>query len=438
VIEERERLQAAILGSIQEGVATIDREWRITSFSRRAEALTGHRAEDAIGRFCHEVLPSALCQQGCPALHCLETGDAEAEHETEILTAAGRPLSIVEKAIPLLDEQGEALGSVLVIEDRSAFGEGAADGAESSSFCGIVGRSEAMRRVFHVIEQVARTDVSVLLTGESGTGKEMAARAIHRRSARRAGPLEAINCAALPETLLESELFGHVRGAFTGAERDRSGRIAEAEKGSLFLDEVGEMPLPIQAKLLRFLQEREYQRLGESKTRSADVRIICATNRDLRAEVAAGRFREDLYYRIRVIPIELPPLRDRRGDIPLLAQTLLVDIAAKRDRPDLVWTPAALRALTDHAWPGNVRELVNAIEYAVALAPGRKLGPEDLPPEVQDSPRLPRPVAGPDLDDEKTRVLETLRQHGGNRSRAARALGIDRVTLYRKLKKWGA
>jgi len=245
-----------------------------------------------------------------------------------------------------------------------------------------------------------------------------------------------MNCAALPETLLESEMFGHVRGAFTGAERDRTGRIEEAAGGSLFLDELGEMSLSLQAKLLRFLQEREYQRVGESRTRTADVRVVAATNRHLVDEVAAGRFREDLYYRIKVIPIELPPLRDRADDIPLLAAHLLADLAPRRNRPGLTLTPATLQQLVAYAWPGNVRELINALEYAITLAPGRRIRVNDLPPELAGAQgRYKSSGAEPELEQE--RIEEALRVHQGNRTRTARYLGMDRVTLYRKMKKYG-
>ncbi|MFH2010290.1 MAG: sigma 54-interacting transcriptional regulator [bacterium] len=435
-IEVRERLQAAVLGSIAEGVITIDPDFRITSFSRRAEVITGRKAAEVIGMRCHDVLTSPLCDKDCPAQHCLDSGDEEAERSTDIVTAAGRRLPISEVTVPLRDEGGNAIGSVIVIEDRSAH-SAALDAVDAdATFCGMVGRSEAMRRVYRVIEQAAPTDVTVLLTGESGTGKELAARAIHQRSSRRNGPFLAINCAALPETLLESEIFGHVRGAFTGAERDRAGRIEEAARGSFFLDELGEMPLSLQAKLLRFLQEREYQRVGESRTRTADVRVVAATNRNLAEEVAAGRFREDLYYRVKVIPIELPPLRERRDDIPLLAAHLLADLAPRRNRPGLTLTPATLQQLVEYPWPGNVRELINALEYAIALAPGRRIRVNDLPPELAGATGRYK-SSGAEPEREQDRIEEALRLHQGNRTRSAQYLGMDRVTLYRKLKKYG-
>lgn len=430
----REQLQAAVLGSICEGVITIDREFAITSFSARAEAIFGLEAEAAIGKACHEVIPSELCRTACPAKLCFGGEGREAEGLAEIEVAGGSTRSIAERAVPLRSQGAAVMGAALILEDRTFPGQGR-DGTIHFGLSGMVGQSPAMRAVFRVIEQVAPTETTVLLTGESGTGKEMAAQALHRLSQRRRGPLQVINCAALPESLLESELFGHARGAFTGAVRDRPGRIEQAAHGTFFLDEIGELPTALQVKFLRFLQEREYQRVGEDRTRSADVRIIAATNRDLPADVSSGRFRQDLFYRLSVIPLEMPPLRERVGDIPLLAAHLLPAIAQRMGRTNKILVPAVLESLARYSWPGNVRELINALEYAVALSPGRRIRPEDLPPEISGGAgryrraRLPRP------DRERELIEDALRRTQGNRSAAARLLGMNRVTLYRKLKK---
>jgi PAS domain S-box-containing protein len=431
-LRSRERLQSAVLSSINEGVITISKDKRITSFSRKAEMITGRKAESVIGRRCDEVLGSSLCDSACPMEHCFQTEDGEAERLTEIKTASGVTIPIVSVAVPLKDERGRIIGSVLVIEDRSNPMRLPVGGI---GCCGMIGRSEAMQRVFRVIEQVARTDTTVLVTGESGTGKEMVARAIHISSNRSKGPFEAVNCAALPETLLESELFGHVRGAFTGATRDRSGRVEEAEGGTLFLDEIGEMPLSLQAKLLRFLQAHEYQRVGESSTRTADVRIVAATNRDLESCVESGAFRQDLYYRIKVIPIQVPALRDRREDIPLLAVNLLGEITRLVNRPGLTLTNAALEKLGCYDWPGNVRELVNALQYAATLASRRRIRAVDLPEEIKGKtkPRYRTRTSPVEI----SLIQEALLRANGNRSAAARALGMNRVTLYRKMKQYG-
>ena len=314
---------------------------------------------------------------------------------------------------------------------------------------GLICRSESMARVLRLVESLQHSEATVLVTGESGTGKEVIARAIHAHSPRRNGPFVAVNAAALPSELLESELFGHVRGAFTGAARDRTGRFAAASSGTLFLDEVGDVPLQLQVKLLRVLQEHTYERVGEDQTRRTDARIIAATNRDLRRAVAEGRFREDLYYRLRVFPIEIPPLRARREDIELVARLLLSRVGARTGRA-LRLSPDALRAMLSYSWPGNVRELENALEFAATVCRGQTLHPEDLPPEVVSSlepsssaggttpdrrgPEAP-PPDGPAGD--RAAIEAALEAHRWSRADAARALGISRSTLWRRMRALG-
>ncbi len=310
----------------------------------------------------------------------------------------------------------------------------------------IIGKSRAMRELFTMIGMVAPTEATVLITGESGTGKELVARAIHARSARSQGPLVAVNCAALSETLLESELFGHEKGAFTGAERRREGRFMAANKGSIFLDEIGEIAQPIQAKLLRVIQEREIQRVGGDRPVGVDVRILAATNRDLKKEVEAGRFREDLYYRLNVVSVLVPPLRDRPEDIPLLAQFFLGRFAEKNRKRMKGFTPSAMDHLVRCPWPGNVRELENAVERAVILSVGEYVTDRELPAYdagASDASGAAAHasaagLAGRPLDDvEREVILATLGECGGNKSEAARVLGITRATLHKKLKKYG-
>jgi DNA-binding NtrC family response regulator len=307
------------------------------------------------------------------------------------------------------------------------------------SFHQILGKSRPMQEVFELIRRVADSPSNVLITGESGTGKELVAKAIHYNSDRRESPFVPINCAAIPEQLLESELFGHVRGAFTDAKADRPGLFEEAQKGTIFLDEISELPLMLQAKLLRAIQEREIRRVGSTKSVAVDVRIIAATNLNLAEEVKSKHFREDLYYRLNVIELRLPPLRERRDDIPLLVESFLRKCAKTNRKPLEGITESALALLIDYHWPGNVRELENIIERAVTLARGEKIMPEDLPPAVQGS-RGDRKV----LDDAAERTLplqeveweyikKILEKTGGNKYQAAQTLGIDRKTLYRKL-----
>jgi two-component system response regulator HydG len=308
----------------------------------------------------------------------------------------------------------------------------------------LLGSSPVMTRLFRTLERVAVSDAAVLIRGETGTGKELVARAIHRRGRRREGPLVALNCAAIPETLLESELFGHARGAFTGAAERREGLLLTAHRGTLFLDEVGDMPLATQAKLLRVLQERRVRPVGSDQERAADVRVLAATHRDLEAALEEGRFRQDLYFRLNVIGVELPALRERGNDVLLLAQHFLARAAARAGKQVLGLTPHAAERLLAWTWPGNVRELENCIERAVALTQHERLLVDDLPERV----RLHRPtqvvIAAEDPttllpmeEVERRYVLEVLRAVQGHRTRAARILGFDRKTLYRKLERWG-
>ena len=302
----------------------------------------------------------------------------------------------------------------------------------------VIGKSPAMRHLLSMISAIAPSEATVLITGESGTGKEVAARLIHANSNRRKGPYVAVNCAALSETLLESELFGHEKGAFTGAEKRREGRFLAADKGTIFLDEVGEIPLAMQVKLLRVVQERELQRVGGDQTIRVDVRILAATNRDLKREVEEGRFRQDLYYRLNVVSLQLPPLRERGEDIPLLAMHFLNAFAQRNAKIVKGFTPAAMDRLLKYAWPGNVRELENAVERAVVLLIGEYVSERELPPsltEESDAGKAPkRDFGNMTLEEiERMAVLDTLEQVGGNKSEAARRLGINRKTLLAKL-----
>jgi DNA-binding NtrC family response regulator len=313
---------------------------------------------------------------------------------------------------------------------------------------GILGRSRVMRDLFHLLETVAQSSSTVLITGETGTGKELAARAIHHNSSRRAQRFVAINCSAIPETLLEAELFGHVRGAFTGAIATRQGRIEQAHKGTLFLDEIGTMSAALQAKLLRVLQEREVERIGDSHPVRVDVRVIAATNSDLRRMVAEGMFREDLYYRLNVIPVHVPPLRERREDIPVLMRHFIERVCREQSPPRTPPSVAqdAMRALMSYPWPGNVRQLENIAERAIALTPGRtQIELRDLPLDIQQSEDEPMPATwfpdtGVDLEAhisgiELALIRQSLERTGGNKRRAAELLNIKRTTLVEKLKR---
>jgi two-component system response regulator HydG len=311
---------------------------------------------------------------------------------------------------------------------------------EASGFDGMIGDSPAMAAVRELIERIAGSEATVLITGESGTGKEVVARALHRRSPRAAGPFVAINCAAVPATLLESELFGHARGAFTDARQARAGLFEQANHGTLLLDEIGDLPLGLQPKLLRVLEERAVRPLGATATVPIDVRLICATHHDLREEIAAGRFRDDLFFRIDVIHVELPPLRAREGDVLLLAQHFLDQFVAQTTKPIRGFATEAAERLLAYPWPGNVRELRNCVERAVALARFDRIVPDDLPPRVRDHEAIADAGAATGLatmaEVERRHVLRVLEAAGGSKAAAARILGVDRATLYRKLERY--
>jgi transcriptional regulator with GAF, ATPase, and Fis domain len=382
----------------------------------------------------------------------LAAGERREGWGATVKIGAGKPRLVSISGAPMQHSAGSPCDPrvAYVIVVRAGESEEGAGTSSPTVFSGLVARSASMFRIFRLIENLDESDATVLLTGESGTGKEMVARAIHVHSQRRNKPFVAVNCGALPGELLESELFGHVRGAFTGAIRDRVGRFELADGGTIFLDEVGDLPLQLQVKLLRVLQERTFERVGESRTRSSDARVIAATNRDLRREVAEERFRDDLYYRLRVVPIEIPPLRERREDIEPLARHLLSRVNRRHNR-NLRLSPDAMQNLLRYRWPGNVRELENALEYAVAVTRGQTILPASLPQEVRDaSPEgVETPAVGgapeapseepPEPSEEsrrgeRERILEALEENQWRRASAAEALGISRTTLWRKMR----
>ena len=443
-----------LLGSLGRMFIIADAEQRVMAASGALAAQLGITSEALVGLPLDRVFGGALFGAQGTLKGALVSGARREGLAAELTTTAGRriPVSISIGPIAGGTHCGEA-GARTAIMIRPADDPTHAD--DVPSFEGIVGRSPAMQRIFRLIELLNDNDATVLVTGESGTGKEMVARALHSRSGRR-GSFVAVNCAALPADLLESELFGHVRGAFTGAVRDRPGRFEVADHGTLFLDEIGDMPPALQAKLLRVLQDHAFERVGDSRTRTVDVRVIAATHVDLARAVAEGRFREDLFYRLRVVPIHIPPLRERREDLTYLISHLLQRIASRRGRA-LRLAPAALEALVAADWPGNVRELENALEYATALCDGQTIHLEHLPPLAGVGWRAPggRTSADGELGDatddgalsmavalsteereELTAIREALRRAHYRRDEAAGALGMSRTTLWRKMKQY--
>jgi DNA-binding NtrC family response regulator len=433
---------SAAFGALGRVFLCLDERFDVLHASRALDDLLGAgSASAAEGRPAEHLLGEDLFGAASPLRQALVSGERREGWRAE-LRGRGEtsPRLVSVTAAPIRPPEGACDPRVAFVVVLRAAEDEQSSGGAPVTFGGLIARSASMGRIFRLIENLEHSEATVLLTGESGTGKEMVARALHDHSPRRRGPFVAVNCGALPGELLETELFGHVRGSFTGAVRDRAGRFEVAAGGTLFLDEIGDIPLPLQVKLLRVLQERTFERVGENRTRQTDARIVAATNRDLRRAVAEGHFREDLYYRLRVVPIEIPPLKERREDIEPLARVLLARVGARQGRA-LRFSPQALRALLRYPWPGNVRELENALEYAVAVCKGQTILPEDLPVEVTSTqwPVVAAP-ARPHVEvttPEAERLETVLEEHHWRRSQAARALGVSRTTLWRMMREAG-
>ena len=437
---------SAAFASLGRVFLCIDPEFHVLHASASMEAFLGPGAADAAaGQPLERVLGSELFGLNGALRRALEQGELREGWRAVIHLPPYEPRIVSVTAAPFrFHVEGVCDPRIAhIIVMRPADEDPALTQESPAGFAGLIATSPGMARIFALVSSLERSEATVLLTGESGTGKEVVARAIHSHSPRRNGPFIAVNCGAIPGDLLEAELFGHVRGAFTGAVRDRVGRFELANGGTLFLDEVGDLPVALQVKLLRVLQARTYERVGDSQSRRTDARIIAATNAELRQAVAEGRFREDLYYRLRVVPIEVPPLRERREDIEPLARALLERISARENRA-LRFSPNAVRRLLRHSWPGNVRELENAIEYAVAVARGQTILPEDLALDSREAPpATPAPTEPQAADglmvpaDERERLRQALEASRWRRTEAARALGMSRTTLWRKIRELG-
>ncbi len=425
-----------ILDSINEGVFTIDLNWRITAFNRAAECTTGVSRQDAIHRFCHDVFHANICEANCALKQTFNTGRPIVNADAFIINRQGQRVPIRISAAILRNDHGDIIGGVETFQDLSQVKQLQKQLQRSYTFEDIIGRSIEMRRLFEILPLISRSNSNVLIEGASGTGKELFARAIHHLSPRKKQPFVAVNCAALPDTLLESELFGHKAGAFTDARRDKAGRFTLAHNGTIFLDEIGDISPAMQIRLLRVLQDGLVEPLGTEKPVPVDVRVVTATNKDLLDLVQKGIFRDDLYYRIRVIQLKLPDLRRRREDIPLLVNHLIDKFNRMQEKNISGVSARVMARLMSHHYPGNVRELENIIEQAFVLCQGLTIEMNHLPPELRATA-----VAGGDAFDsvdlntmQRFMISEALKRHRGNRKRAARDLGINPSTLYRKIK----
>ena len=429
-----------ILDSVTDGVFTVDRDWRITSFNRAAEGITGVPRKEAIGKPCSEVFRASMCEADCALRHTMEMGKPVVNRSAFIVTAEGRRIPISVSTALLRDGKGRVIGGAETFRDLSLVEELRKELEGRFQVGDLVSRSAAMRRLLDVLPQVASSDSTVLIQGETGTGKELLARAIHGLSPRKDKPFVAVSCGALPDTLLESELFGYKTGAFTGADKDKPGRFALAEGGALFLDEIGEVSPALQIRLLRVLQEKTYEPLGGTESVKADIRVITATNRDLTAQVKKGAFRQDLFYRVNVVKLELPPLRRRKEDIPLLVEHFIARFNRLQDKAVSGVAPEVMAFLMAHDYPGNVRELENIVEHAFVLCGEGRIEPRHLPEEFVA--RVPAATPSKDMAAgvramEVQAIRQALERNGFNRLAAARELGLHKSTLFRKLKALG-
>jgi PAS domain S-box-containing protein len=436
---EASRREAIILDSVNEGVFTVGLDWRITTFNRAAERITGVSRAQAIGSPCCDVFRASVCETNCALRRTMSEGEPVVNATAHIVNYEGQRVPIRISTALLRDDAGVVVGGVETFQDLTQIAQLQKELESRYTFEDIVGRSPAMLRLFDILPQISASVSTVLIEGASGTGKELFARAIHNLSPRRKKPFVAVNCAALPDTLLESELFGHKAGAFTDAKRDKPGRFELANGGTIFLDEIGDISQAMQARLLRVLQERQVEPLGGVKASPVDVRVVAATNQDLAQLVRSGKFRDDLYYRIRVVHLKLPGLKQRREDIPLLVGSLIAKFNRLQGKDIAGVSDEVMGRLMEHDYPGNVRELENIIEQAFVLCRGGMIELNHLPPELRPSAAAEREDIRPMSLEAMEHFLigEALRRRNGNRKEAARDLGVNVSTLYRKIRVLG-
>jgi PAS domain S-box-containing protein len=434
-LKEQHRI---ILDSIADGVFTVDLNWHIISFNRAAEQITGIPKEEAVGKPCYEVFRADICESGCLIRQTIETKSAIMNMPIFIYRADKKRIPISVTTTLLKDTAGKVIGGVETFRDLTAIKQLQDALRKKSSFEDIVSKNEKMFKLFSILPQIAESNSTVLIEGASGTGKELFARALHNSSPNKDGPFVAVNCGALPDTLIESELFGYKAGAFTNARQDKPGRFAMAQNGTIFLDEIGDVSPAIQIRLLRVLQEKVYEPLGGTQAVKTNARVIAATHRNLEKLVAEGNFREDLYFRINVIKLSIPPLAERKEDIPLLVDHFIERLNHEKSKNIIGIDQEAITALMLHAWPGNVRELENAVEHALVLCREDMIRLRDLPAHLVpagDAVILPQGVTIKEI--EKSAILQALQRNNWKRVKTARELGIDKNSLRRKMMRFG-
>jgi PAS domain S-box-containing protein len=427
----------SLLEQLAEGIFTINSRWRIISFNQTAERITGYQRTEVLGRFCWEIFRSDLCHSDCPLRLTLETGLTRLDQDVRMLNKRGTKLPVLVNTSVVRDRNGLVVGAVESFRPLMEMQENIDPSSHKLFPSNIIGRSPSLTRIFQMLPDLSVSDVNVLIQGESGTGKELIARAIHSQSPHKGGPFIAVNCSALAESLLESELFGHEKAAFTGAVRSKVGRFELARGGTLFLDEIGELKPELQVKLLRVLEQKVFERVGGTRLISMQARIISATNRDLAKALREGAFREDLFYRLRTVPITIPPLRERREDIPLLIEHFMALFNKKYKKEVRGLDPKVLRLFMNHPWPGNVRELERVLEHAYVFVKGPVIFLNNLP--AMDEFFQERKVEnlserGIDLDRET--IQNALNRTSGRREEAAALLGLSRTSLWRRMKQF--
>jgi PAS domain S-box-containing protein len=444
-VRHEDRRLKTILDTLETGVLTVDRGGHITFFNATAETLTGYARSDILGKhfsllFAHKVNPDVYLLQ-----KTIEDAKPRVSREGILKTSKGERIPVRARYMALKNEQGRVIGGLATLSDLSLLYQLEGVIRDKYTFFDMVGQSPPIVRLFEIIPVVAASDATVLIEGPTGTGKDLLAKVIHNASPRAKKPLIKVNCAALPDTLLESEMFGYAKGAFTGADKDKPGRFQDADNGTLFLDEIGEMPMALQAKLLRVIEDKEFYPLGGRKVVKVNTRIIAATNRDLMSAVAQKAFRQDLFYRLNVVRLELPALARRKVDLHLLVAHILRRLCATRETSVEKISEPAMKLLLEHDYPGNVRELENILEHALILCPGTIIEKEHLPDFLERAVRQKQGLdaesdfsnAPTALEMERQLLAKTLEKHRGNQSAAAKELGIHRTTLWRKAKKLG-